>query len=150
MIVSDIILTSWLRESRTGDTLVYARATYLVPNSVTRRLFDLAESGHVTLTRTRRMHGPGDENFLYGARRLAKPLAGFGGSAKSGAKGGPASRRKPQDARMSACAAMQREILPQVREMLAEGLPRNGNAIARDLGLYSAAPVYQLLRRLAA
>lgn len=145
MIVREDVLTRWLREAKTGEVLVYARATFLIPTGVTRKLHELAARGHVELYRERRMHGPGDENFRYCARRLARPIDG------------PAPRRpvrhagaarKPQDLRCSSHDALTREIEPQVRAMLAEGIGRNASAIARALGIYSASPVRAVLGRM--
>ncbi|MFZ2995931.1 hypothetical protein [Sphingobium sp.] len=141
MIIAESMLKRWLGEAKDGDSLVYARATYLIPNVVTRRLFDLSQSGHVSLTRTRRQHGPGEENFLYQARRTALPIGGFVT---------PMRKSKPQDRRFSSHDAVVREIAPQVRAMLAEGAPRNACAIARALGIYSRNPVQAVLERMAA
>ena len=41
-----------------------------------------------------------------------------------------------------------REIEPQVRAMLAEGIGRNACAIARALGIYSTSPVRAVLGRM--
>lgn len=145
MIVREDVLTRWLREAKTGEVLVYARTTFLIPTGVTRRLYDLAASGHVALYQERRKDGAGDENFHYCARRLARPIDG------------PAPRRpvrhvgaarKPQDLRCSSHGALTREIEPQVRAMLAEGVGRNACAIARALGIYSSRPVQAVLVRM--
>ena len=151
MIIAESMLDKWLREAKAGETIVYARATFLTPNKVTRRLYELAQNGHVELKRSRRQHGPGDENLHYIAKRLGKPLPG-----SSATKGGarivksvhpPA---KPQDRRFTSHAAVVREIEPQVRELLAEGHARSAAGIARTLGLYSHNPVVRVLERLAA
>ncbi|KFG90751.1 hypothetical protein BV98_001463 [Sphingobium herbicidovorans NBRC 16415] len=152
MIIAESMLDKWLREAKAGETIVYARATFLTPNKVTRRLYELAQTGHVELKRSRRQHGPGDENLHYIAKRLGKPLPG-----SSPAKGGtrivkgilplPA---KPQDRRYTSHASVVREIEPQVRELLAEGHARSAARLARTLGLYSHNPVVRVLERLAA
>lgn len=149
MIIAERLLNSWLRDAKPGDVLVYARATYLLPNSVTRRLYDLAMSGHVCLTRTRRSHGMGMENFLYAAKRLAKPLEGSIGLAagREARRGGGV--RMPQDHRFPN-AALVRELEPEVRSLLAEGVRPHATRIARMLGVYDAGPVRLVLERLAA
>ena len=148
MIVAPPVLDRWLRDAKAGETIVYARATYLIPNAVTRRLFALHQSGHVGLRRQRREHGNGDENFHYIAWRTAKQLPGPDGSLKVlGVRQMPP--RKPQDCRKNARSHLQAEIAPMVRSLQAEGC-RSGVAIARELGLYSPEPVYNLLRRMAA
>ena len=152
MIIAESMLDKWLREAKAGETIVYARATFLTPNKVTRRLYELAQNGHVELKRSRRQHGPGDENLHYIAKRLAKPLPG-----SSATKGGTRTVKsvqplpaKPQDRRFTSHASVVREIEPQVRELLAEGHDRSAARIARTLGLYSHNPVVRVLERLAA
>ena len=150
MIVAESVLIQWLKEAKAKEELVYARATFLSPNSVTRRLYELSQSGHVQLIRKRRTHGNGDENFHYCARRTAKPLPGLknGYRAVKGVR--PIEAVKPQDRRFSSHAQLVREIEPQVRAMLAEGHERSPTRIARALGLYSHNPVAKVLERLAA
>ena len=152
MIIAESMLDKWLREAKAGETIVYARATFLTPNKVTRRLYELAQNGHVELKRSRRQHGPGDENLHYIAKRLGKPLPG-----SSTTKGGTRIAKsvqplpaKPQDRRFTSHASVVREIEPQVRELLAEGHARSAAVIARTLGLYSHNPVVRVLERLAA
>ncbi|WP_257554119.1 hypothetical protein [Sphingobium sp. CFD-2] len=152
MIIPESMLDKWLREAKTGETIVYARATFLTPNKVTRRLYELAQTGHVELKRSRRQHGAGDENLHYIAKRLGKPLPGSS-SAKSGTrivKSVQLLPAKPQDRRFTSHASVVREIEPQVRELLAEGHARSAAGIARTLGLYSHNPVARVLERLAA
>ncbi|WIW88984.1 hypothetical protein K3M67_03100 [Sphingobium sp. V4] len=147
MIVQKSVITNWLKTAVTGETLVYARATFLPHGSEVAKILRKAEEdGHVVLYRERRTHGPGDENFRYVAKRTAKPLPGQTIIVK-GVKPLPA--RKPQDKRIGASASLQSEIAPQVRALMAEGV-RNGAAIARELGIYSPHPVYDVMRRLAA
>ncbi len=147
MIVQKSVVANWMKTAATGETLVYARATFLpVKSEVAKLLRKAADDGHVVLYRERRSHGPGDENFRYVAKRTAKPLPGQSIPVK-GVK--PLPLHKPQDKRTDARAVLQREIVPQVRALMAEGV-RNGAAIARELGLYSAEPVHNLMRRLAA
>ncbi|ETI63004.1 hypothetical protein C100_14925 [Sphingobium sp. C100] len=150
MIAHKSLVISWLKSAKAGETIVYARATFLpVRSEVAALLRKAADDGHVVLYRQRRMAGPGEENFRYVAKRTARPLPGQTFLVK-GVKPLPdRAERKPQDQRIEARAALQREIAPQVRAMLAEGM-RNGAAIARELGLYSAEPVHHLMRRLAA
>lgn len=155
MIVEESMVTRWLRSAKAGETIVYARSTFLNPKSkVAAMLRQAAADGHVVLYRERRTHGPGDENFRYIARRTARPLPGQVlevrgvrplGAAKAMA-GGAAAAAKVQDRRYGACASLQREIAQPVREMIAEG-ERDCAAIARALGLYSSWPVYSLMRR---
>lgn len=152
MIIAESMLDNWLREAKAGETIVYARATFLTPNKVTRRLYELAQNGHVELKRSRRQHGPGDENLHYIAKRLAKPLPGCS-PARDGArivKGVRPLPAKPQDRRFTSHASVVREIEPQVRELLAEGHARSAARLARTLGLYSHNPVTRVLERLAA
>lgn len=152
MIIAASMLDKWLREAKAEETLVYARATFLIPNVVTRRLYDLAQSGHVELKRSRRAEGAGEENFHYIAKRLGKALPGSKPS-KGGTlivKGVRPLPAKPQDRRYTSHASVVREIEPQVRELLAEGHARNAARIARTLGLYSHNPVVRVLERLAA
>ena len=152
MIIAESVLDRWLREAKAGETIVYARATFLTPNKVTRRLYELAQNGHVELKRSRRQHGPGDENLHYIAKRLAKPLPGSS-AAKGGTrivKGVRPLPAKPQDRRFTSHASVVREIEPQVRELLAEGHARSAARLARTLGLYSHNPVVRVLERLAA
>jgi len=145
MIIAERLLNSWLREAKAGDVLVYARATYLQPNVVTRRLYDLAISGHVCLTRTRTLHGAGMENFHYAAKRLAKPFSG-----RDPADTDPASGTAKPGQRETARTGLIREIEPQVRSLIAEGMERNAHKIARTLGLYDRYPVAVVLERMAA
>lgn len=152
MIIAESMLTSWLREAKAEETIVYARATFLTPNVVTRRLYELAQTGHVELKRSRRADGNGEENFHYIAKRLGKPLPGSS-PAKDGTrivKGVRPLPAKPQDRRYTSHASVVREIEPQVRELLAEGHARSAARIARTLGLYSHNPVVRVLERLAA
>lgn len=150
MIVQDRVLTAWLSSAAHGETMVYARATFLpVGSAVAKRLRGLAETGHVLLYRARRAHGPGDENFRFIVRRTAKPLPGPGGvMIVKGVKPLPA--HKPQDKRPGACASVARDIAPHVRSILAEGGRRSAETIARELGLYSAQPVRVVMERMAA
>ncbi|MEA3541962.1 MAG: hypothetical protein U9R77_07570 [Pseudomonadota bacterium] len=147
MIAQKSLVAGWLKTAKAGETIVYARATFLpVRSEVAAMLREAAEHGHVVLYRERRVHGPGEENFRYVAKRTAKPLPGQAFLVR-GVKPLPAA--KPQDKRFTGTAALQRDIAPQVRVLMAEGV-RSGSAIARELGLYSAQPVYSLMRRLAA
>lgn len=151
MIVTDRQVTSWLETAVQGDVLPYARATSLPHGSrVAERLRDLAASGMVVLYRQRRLHGGGDENFHYYARRTGKQFPRAGGSQAGGRAASPLPATKPQDKRNGACAELAREIAPQVRALLAEGGACSPAHIARQLGLYSAAPVRKVLERIAA
>lgn len=151
MIVTDRQVTSWLETAVQGDVLPYARATSLPHGSrVAERLRDLAASGVVVLYRQRRLHGGGDENFHYYARRTGKQFPRAGGSQAGGRAASPLPATKPQDKRMGVRASVALEIVPQVRALLAEGEPRNAAAIARKLGIYSPTPVHKALQRLAA
>lgn len=143
MIVSGMQLRDWLRDARAGDVLAYARATFLISNDVTRRLYDLAQSGHVALTRVRRDEGAGDENFLYMARRTALPLEQGQPVRGVGNKVLHVGGRAPQDRRVSdaarAALAVAAPIRAQLHEYLAAGrsLP-SAPALARAWGLPSA------------
>ena len=151
MIVKDSAITAWLKTAVQGETIVYARATALPFGSViAKRMRDLCESGHVVLYRTRREHGPGDENFAYVARRTGRRLPDQGKPGVLIVKGVLPPQHKPQDQRVTSRAALLREIEPQVRSMLAEGAPRNASRLARALGLYSSNPVQVVLERMAA
>jgi hypothetical protein len=147
MIVAKSMVDAWLRTAKAGETIVYARATYLIPNVVTRRMFDLAQSGQVLLFRERRMHGQGEENFRYIARRTAKPMPNMDG-ARAVTVGRPLEAVKPQDRRFGSCTALSREIAPQLRSMIAEGVPMSAPAMARTLGVYSVEPVRRALREI--
>lgn len=147
MIVKESVLALWLRTAKEGEQLHYARATALKPNAVTRRLWTLAESGHVELKRKRRAHD-GDENFLYIAQRLALPLPGQSEPGTLMVKG--VRPMKPQDKRAGRASAMAREIAPQVRSLIAEGVAPSPWKIARMLGVYHPEPVKLVLERLAA
>jgi hypothetical protein len=145
MMVRKTMVAAWLKTAKAGETIVYARATFLpVRSEVAAMLREAAEHGHVVLYRERRMHGPGEENFRYVAKRTAKPLPGQVYMVREVP---PLPAAKPQDKRFNGTAALQRDIAPQVRGLMAEGV-RSGSAIARALGLYSAQPVYSLMRRL--
>lgn len=143
MIVSGAQLRDWLREAKAGDVLAYARATFLIPNDVTRRLYDLAQSGHVALTRVRRDNGMGDENFLYMARRTALPMEQ--GKAAGGSRGQVrhVGGRAPQDRRVGDAARAAMAVVAPIRAQLAEyraagrSLP-SAPALARAWGLPSA------------
>jgi hypothetical protein len=148
MIVKDSVLTHWLATAVQGERLVYAKATWLTPNTVTRRLYDLAVSGHVVLVRERRADG-GTENFRYIAQRTALPMAG-GKRRLTGVRVLDAGRGKPQDKRIGARSSVVAEILPAVRGLLAEGEAANASRFARMLGVYSHEPVRRALERLAA
>lgn len=141
MIVQRGVAVHWLRTASAGQTLVYARATFLpVKSEVARMLRDAAEDGHVILYRERRQHGQGEENFRYIAKRTAKALPSVGESAARGGAG------KPIDRRSSPHRELAREIAPHVRSMLADGAPRSPTRIARSLGVYSHNVVVTALR----
>eukprot|EP01136_Pigoraptor_vietnamica_P018420 Opistho-1_new@64817 len=81
MIVQDKVVTAWLATAKQGETMVYARATFLpVGSLVAKRARALAETGHVVLCQERRQHGAGDENFRFIMRRTGKPLPVSDGS----------------------------------------------------------------------
>lgn len=150
MIVQDKVVTAWLATAKQGETMVYARATFLpVGSLVAKRARALAETGHVVLCQERRQHGAGDENFRFIMRRTGKPLPVSDGSLTVGGIR-PARAHKPQDKRTGACASVARDIAPHVRSILAEGGRRSAERIARELGLYSAQPVRVVMERLAA
>lgn len=143
MIVSGAQLRDWLRDAKAGDVLAYARATCLKPNDVTRRLYDLAQSGHVALTRVRRDKGAGDENFLYMARRTALPMeqgkVGGGRRGRVAQFGG----RAPQDRRVGDAARAAMAVVAPIRAQLTEYLAAGRSlpsapALARAWGLPSA------------
>lgn len=141
MIVQRGVAAQWLREAQEGETLVYARVTFLpVVSAVALMMREAAATGYVTLYRQRREHGPGDENFFYIARRTCATkndftkLAATPLSAQAVEAGGP--------------AAIARDIAPQVRSMLAEGMRPSATAIARQLGIYSPYPVQRVLRQI--
>lgn len=139
MIVQRGVAVAWLQTASAGQTLVYARATFLpVKSEVARMLREAAEAGHVVLYRERREHGQGEENFRYIAKRTAKALPGAG-KADCGAGKGPNRRVTPM-------RDLAREIAPHVRSMLADGASRSPSRIARSLGVYSHNVVVAALR----
>lgn len=145
MIVQRGVATQWLREAKEGETLVYARVTFLpVASEVARMMREAQAAGLVTLSQRRRDHGPGGENFHYIARRTGKAHVSL-----EPVPSGPATlTHKPQDKRLSSCAAVAIDIAPQVRSMLAEGGRHNAMSIARALGVYSVDPVRVALRNI--
>lgn len=147
MIVQDSVLTNWLATAKHGETMVYARATFLpVGSKVAARLRLLAASGHVLLYRERRQSGHGDENFRYIVRRTAKQLPGTDGSLK--VVGIRPLGHKPQDKRAGSCAAIAREIMPALQSMIAEEGVASRAVMAQRLGLYSETPVRVAMRAL--
>lgn len=153
MIVEMGVLRHWLRTAQKGETLTYARATCLPAGSAVAKLLrELAEAEQVVLVRKRREHGPGDENFAFLAKRTAKALP----DALSGMRTVRAVRAptpapaKPQDRRFGAASATARDIAPQVRALIAEGMRPSAGAIARTLGVYGEGPVRLVLERMAA
>ncbi|SCW77425.1 hypothetical protein SAMN02927924_02796 [Sphingobium faniae] len=151
MIVRDSVVTNWLKTAAEGEELVYARATFLpVECAVAKRMRDLAAAGHVHLFRRRRQHGAGSENFSYVARRTGRPLPGQAAPGILAVKGVLPPQKKPQDLRCTARAALIRELTPQVRSLLAEGVAPNASRMARMLGVYDHNPVLKVLERLAA